>query len=389
MHLYCLILNPVVDRPTNVNSPISQYVFLFDDNSEKALPHVRGSAKTAEPHIELHFKDHAYLMKRAKLSKFTTLSDRTTSDPVVKVPTNDEDTFNRLYDFINRGGDYKPAIKERQTQDPFSKPRFLGPPRIVDFEANGKAFLVVDIQMYRLGMAMDFPELKTRALARLRAQCFTNEDPCAVLEHIYHGGPAKAPNPKSTSDTEKKSDSRYSKDSPKKLEVKRPDDGIRQWVKDWLQVKSKSGKFSGNLEILQQHPLWTDKYKKLRERGSELVTDIDAVEAEIKKAKMEQLKSQVPKTRSPDRVLHIAEHLQKVFLETLFPGRPASVPPTHKPQFAIPADYDFPLIRYPYAPRRSQDDSEIISNSQSFYHEPQEREIWEAMLTNLAHAYPK
>ncbi|MCJ1247385.1 hypothetical protein MMC30_004599 [Trapelia coarctata] len=366
-----------------MKSPLSQYIFIYDDGSEKASPHVRGSAKTSNPHIELHFKDRAYLVKRTKLSKYTSLSDATTSDPVVKVPADDEDMFKRLYDFIDRG-EYKPSIKERQIQDPVLGIR-RGPPHIVDFEANGKAFLAVDIKMYHLAMAVDFPELKKCALTRLRAQSFTNEDPCAILEYIYHGGPAKAPGPKSTSESEKKS---QSKDSSKKPEIKRPDDSIRQWVKDWLQVKSESKDFSNNLKILQQHPLWTDKYQKLRERGSKLITDIDAIEAEIKKTKKEQSKPQLTKAQFHDRELHLTERLKKAVLEALLPGRPVHVPPMHNPQLAIPADYDFPLTRHPYAPRRSQDDSEIMPNSHSFAYGLREQDIVAAVVRNLAHAYP-
>ena len=363
-----------------MNSPLSQYIFIFDESGEKASPHVRGSAKTSEPHIELHFRDRAYLVKRTKLSKLTSLSDKTASNPVLKVPADDEDMFKRLYEFIGTGN-YKPAVKERQTQDPVSRVWSLGPPRIVDFDANGKAFLVTDIKMYRLAMAMDFPELKERVLARLRAQSFTNEDPCAVLEHIYHGGPALAP--KSTPEPDKTTEAKDSKDSSKKPEVKRPDEGIRKWVKDWLQVKSKDKSLSNNLQILQQHPLWTEKYKKLRERGSELITDIDAVEANIKKAKKEEEQSRA-KALPIDRV---AELIHKAVFERFLPGRPASVPPTHNSPFAIPAENDFYPSCYPYVLGRSQDDSEIMPNSKSVYQALTEQDLVATLIRNLADVF--
>ena len=34
-------------------------------------------------------------------------------DPVIDVPADDEETFKRLYDFMDNG-DYKPSVKERQ-----------------------------------------------------------------------------------------------------------------------------------------------------------------------------------------------------------------------------------------------------------------------------------
>lgn len=345
---------------------------------------MRGSAKTCEPHIELQFKDCAYMMKRTRLSNLASISDRTTLDPVIDVPADDEETFKRLYDFMDNG-DYKPSVKERQ--DTVSGTR-RGPPRIVDFEANGQAYLQVDIKMYRLAMAMDFPELKKWALARLRAQSFMNEDPCAVLEHIYHGSPAKSPGSKSEPEKEKKPDS---KEASKKPEIKGPDDGIRQFVRDWLKVKSESKDFSNNLDILQRHPLWSDKYKKLREQGSELITDVDAVELEIKKAKKEQPKSSVPTTPLPGRISHIPDHIQRVLLSYLS-AHPGVVPSTQTPQLVSPAEYHFPSTRHVYAQRRTQDDSEIMPNSQRLYYDPRsatEEEIFEAVMRDLADAYPE
>ena len=177
-----------------------------------------------------------------------------------KVSGDDEETFKRLLSFIETG-DYKPSSSERQSgASSISRP---GPPAIGEYDANSKAFLLVDIKVYRLGMDLDIPELKTLALRNLSHQSLTSEDPCAVLDHIYHSGPVK----------EVKGDA-------KKSTMKPPDKALRDWVKAWLKVHCGS-RFFDNLGILQKHPLWAEKYSKLRERGSELITDIDGVEREL------------------------------------------------------------------------------------------------------------
>ena len=47
---------------------------------------------------------------------------------------------------------------------------------------------------------------------------------------------------------------------------------------------------------MNAHPQWKDKYVKLRERCSELITDIDIIETELAKERSER-----PKIRLPDR----------------------------------------------------------------------------------------
>jgi len=320
------------------------------------------------------------MIKRTKLSNLPSLSNRTTSDPVVNVPTDDEDTFKRLYDFIDKS-EYKPPVGARQTKNPVTG-LSRGPPRIVNFDPNGKAYLLVDVKMHRLAMAMDFPELQKLVLRRLKLQTFTTEDPCAVLEYIYHGGLVKTKAPQSSSESEKKSDS---KDTAKKPELKRPNDAIRRWVRAWLHVESETEDYANNLDILKRHPLWAEKYKSLRERGSELITDIDTVEAEIQKFQEEQAREAVPEVESYDHLAQLRDHL-RALLPQYLSEKPIDRHPTEIPHGGA---YRYPWARGSCAPWRSQDDSEIMPNTQRKGFGRREEEILAAVIRDLAHAYPK
>ncbi|MCJ1404352.1 hypothetical protein MMC11_007577 [Xylographa trunciseda] len=237
--------------------PLSQYFHSFSQHTGKAVPQLRTTYKTSEKYIEFHFQDRAFPIPLPHGTAPPSLSDRIKSSSVFKVPGNDEDTFKRLISFVE-AGDYKPSGSERQPDT-----SLLGPPAIVEYNASSKAFLLVDIKVYRLGLDLDFKELKALALRYLSDQYQSDEDPCAVLEYIYHGGPTKE-----------------AQEEAKKVMVKHPDTALRDWVKAWLKVPC-GPPFFDNLGILQKHPLWVEKYSKLRERGSELVTDIDSVEKEL------------------------------------------------------------------------------------------------------------
>ena len=290
------------------------------------MPQLRSTYDPNGTYFELHFQNRAIPIARSQITSLPSILNKPLSDPnmdvlTIKVSGDDEETFTRLYSFINTG-DYKPAIKDRQDQNLVTENR--GPPRLLDYDPECKPYLIADIKVYRLALAMDFPELKGVALKRLEAQSWTNEDPIAALEYIYHGGPIKASKPTSSSTSAKESEA---KDRTNKVEFKRADDAIRTWVKKWLMVKSCQppythnleilqkysqwkDKYAHNLEILQTHPLWKDKYTKLRERGSELITDIDIVESELAKDRVEYQKlwlQDKSRSRSCENIRHMRD----------------------------------------------------------------------------------
>ncbi|MCJ1283953.1 hypothetical protein MMC26_003284 [Xylographa opegraphella] len=243
-----------------VPRPLSQYFHIYSNNTGKAAAQLRTTFKTSGKCVEFHFQNRAFPVHLPQDTAPPSLSDKIKSNSVFQVSGDDEETFKRLLSFIETG-EYKPSGCDRQPMA-FSI-NLPGPPTIVEHNASSKSFILVDIKVYRLGMELDYLELKTLALRNLFHQDQTDEDPCAILEYIYHGGPLK----------EIKVDS-------KKLPIKHPDNALRDWVKAWLKVPCGSP-FFDNLGILQKHPLWAEKYTKLRERGSELITDIDSIEREL------------------------------------------------------------------------------------------------------------
>ena len=204
----------------------------------------------------------------------------------MQVPGNDETAFRILYAYL-RKETYGPALDDRiETPDPsrnVSPGTLLGPPRIADYRADIEPFLLPDVKVYRLATLLGFSELQKHSLERLYAQSFTTDDPCVALEEVYHGGPMK-PAKDSTS-------------SATTVPAAAPSMELRKWVRAWLKVKG-SGSYESNLQLLQKHPTWKDKYAKLRERGSELITDIDTVQMELAKERTEMKKKEEEKEKA-------------------------------------------------------------------------------------------
>ena len=204
----------------------------------------------------------------------------------MQVPGNDETAFRILYAYLHKGT-YGPALDDRiETPDPshnVSPGTLLGPPRIVDYRADSQPFLLPDIKVYHLATLLGFSELQKHSLERLYAQSFTTDDPCVALEEVYHGGPAKPAEGKTPSATSGSAAA--------------PSMELREWARAWLKVKG-SGSYESNLQLLQKHPMWQDKYTKLRERGSELITDIDTVEMELAQERTETKKKEEDKEKA-------------------------------------------------------------------------------------------
>jgi hypothetical protein len=294
--------------------------------------------------LEIHFQNRAYLIARSNLANIPSLDDKSSSNSVLKVPGDDKSIWQKLLDFIMTKN-YKPSIDKHQSDAP-SSGKTHGPPRIVKYNADDDPFLLTDVKMYRLAMSIDLPELKSRAIQRLGDQAWTREDPCIVLEYIYHGGPAKKT---SSSDSAKKSDS---KDKDKQPETKPADAQIREFVREFLKVKSKESQYANNLEILQKHPDWAEKYKKLRERGSELITDIDMVETQLRKEKEEKKK----RDEAAKELLYPRNFFNGPGYSEFYPG---SEHGSHTPPYPfVPPSHGYDPRKQPYN-RRTRDDSDL------------------------------
>ncbi|MCJ1433169.1 hypothetical protein MMC27_002528 [Xylographa pallens] len=327
-----------------VPRPLSQYFHIYSNLTGKAVAQLRTTYKTSEKYVEIHFQNRAFPVRLPQGTAPPSLSDRIKSSPVFKVSGDDEETFKRLLSFIETG-DYKPSGSERQPKA--SSTSRLGPPSIVEYDASSKPFLLVDIKVYRLGLDLDFLELKTVALRNLSQQYQTDEDPCAVLEHVYHGGPVKA-----------------TKGNAEKIMIKHPDNALRDWVKAWLKVPC-GPPFFDNLGILQKHPSWAEKYSKLRERGSELVTDIDSIEKELMQKRANRHRAHAAQkltSRSYDSIPQAYQYLHR----GLGPGGVQ-----HSPDFPLdpPVIYDLPAHQI-YGYGRSHDGYDLAQHPMGTFWNP-------------------
>ena len=314
--------------------PLSQYFHSFKGENGKSVPQLRTTYKALGKCIELHFQSRAFPISLSRDNASPFLSDRLKLDPVLKVPGDDEKTFKKLLSFFETGEYKSSGFKGEPHSSSSSR---LGPPAIVEFDASSKASLLIDIKMYRLGMDLDLKELKVLALRCLFNQYQTNEDPCVALEYIYHAGPVEE-----------------TKEGAKKTVVKRPDTALREWVKAWLKVPC-GPPFFDNLGILQKHPLWTEKYSKLRERGSELVTDTDSVEMELAQQRASRYRSHAAQkliSRSYDSIPQVYPYRQRDF-------RPDNVQQMPVSPRDAPVIYDFPP-HHVYGHGRSRDDFDLV-----------------------------
>ncbi|KAL9106554.1 MAG: hypothetical protein Q9187_008547 [Circinaria calcarea] len=157
-----------------------------------------------------------------------------------------------------------------------SQAPFRGPPRIIEHIKSNPPPLLSDIKAYRLSTEIDFPELQLHALGRMYAWHETHDDPFEILEWIYFNDPAQ--------DTEENQDEQEDANQSKNNRETpfQPDSNLRKWVKDWLKVPSGLMPYPCNLQTLQRNPAWKDNYVRHQERNSELVTDVEVVQAELR-----------------------------------------------------------------------------------------------------------
>ena len=275
--------------------PISQYFYIFEKDSDVPTPYLRCNYKSPTDCVEIHLDKHAFPITRGNLSN-SSLGEKLSKSCVLQIPTTDWKTLSRLLSFI-RDGNYKPDIEARNVRvhgcyhGP-GQALTQGPPRIISREDTNDDFLIFDVAAYRLAAAIGFSEMCTYVLSRMNSQTFTRDDPCKVLEVVYHGSSSL-----DKGDTPKQGDSSKSKSTGHgEKKASPPDEKLRTWVKKWLKVWGPDSTYINNLQTLQKHPKWKSKYAKLRERGTEMITDIDAVEAELAKyyADLRSVKAETP-----------------------------------------------------------------------------------------------
>ena len=243
--------------------PLTQYFHTFVDGKFK--PVIRSKyLDSHSAHVELHYKDRATPVPYTAFPSDSILSRRKLTTGIV-LPFSDDDAFEDLHSYLTTGR-YEQPIPDKE-----------GPPRIEENFGVEENLVLKDIRAYRIGAILRFRELQKYALERLWAHRVTYEDPVNALEYLYHG-----PEPKDK-DKDKKSKKDGKDDDKKKGDRKdRPvpaDAPLRKWARTWLKVRSRE--YGANLDLLKMHPTWSGRWNKLKEKGGELIVDVDAVQAEL------------------------------------------------------------------------------------------------------------
>ncbi|MCJ1426163.1 hypothetical protein MMC29_004065 [Sticta canariensis] len=143
------------------------------------------------------------------------------------------------------------------------------------------AVVKAHVSVFHLALALEFKPLAVYAFNVLHSLRYTHENPIAVLERIYH---------------------------PPESIPQIP--GLREWTKSWLALRiphddgweDYAARYPTNFDVIKEHPDWKAAYVALREKGTVLVTDLDAVEAEIAKSQAPPLYDEHP--HSPPSTHH-------------------------------------------------------------------------------------
>lgn len=172
------ISGPARDATTN-----DIYDFDGDTLESKTYPrHEKGSPSS---YIEIVWEKKAFAYKRKGLEKdFESLKQKFSDGRrVLSLPRGvDALTFRILDSFLKSGADYRPTLAPLPAA---GIPLLSGPFRRDEACKNKTAGLWHDVRAFKLGTAIQFPELSNHALARLNTIRTMRFDPLSALAEIY------------------------------------------------------------------------------------------------------------------------------------------------------------------------------------------------------------
>lgn len=238
--------------------PSDPYFYFIDLATKTMLPALPRSQYPFPPesYIELHFGPHAYPLSRDDIAPHLPRLEKSpcfTNKRILVLPAwSDWTEFVIFYAFLCKQSSSSPAKSSDRSELPIigsHDPKFI-------------AVVKSYVSVLHLARVLKFHPLIIYAFNALYSLRYTHENPIAVLESIYHP-------PESI---------------PQVLE-------LREWTKEWLALpipyangwEDYAAKYPTNLSVVKDHPDWKSAYVALREKGTVLVTDLDAVEAKIAK----------------------------------------------------------------------------------------------------------
>lgn len=250
--------SPIPAKPRSPRPSEPDFYFIDTATSTVSSPVPRSQyALAPESYIELHFGSHAFPLERDRIAPHLPWLAKSpcfiNKRILVLPPWSDSTDVVILYTFLNCTP-YSSSTATRSDPVQF--------PVIGTYKPNSTATVKSQISLYYLALALDCTPLASYAIDTLNTLRCTHENPIAVLESIYH---------------------------PPESVPQIP--GFRDWTKSWLALRiphvegweDYAAKYPTNLSVVKDHPDWQAAYVTLREKGTVLVTDLDAVEAEIAK----------------------------------------------------------------------------------------------------------
>ena len=249
---------PTPAEPGSPSPTEPKFYFIEPSTSTILPPQARSQYPLpSESYIELHFGSHAFPLPRDRIAPHLAglaKSPRFTNDRILLLPAwSDSTDLVILYAFL---------LCTPPTSSPIPRAN-LGLPVIGTHDPESNPAVKSYISVFQLALALEFMPLAVYAFNALHSLRYTHENPIAVLERIYHRHKSLTPIP-----------------------------GLRIWTKHWLahRIPADDGwedyaaRYPTNLSVIKEHPDWSSAYVALRERGTGLVTDLDAAEAEIASA---------------------------------------------------------------------------------------------------------
>lgn len=252
MRNFLILAKPRGPRPSDPN-------FYFIDPATKTIlpPQPRSQYQDPpESYIELHFRSHAFPLSRDAIAPHLPKLEKSpcfTNKRILILPAwSDPTDLVILYAFLCTQSVSSPTKSSDLSELPI----------IGSHDPKFGAVVKPYVSVLHLALVLKFHPLIIYAFNALYSLPYTLENPIAVLESIYH---------------------------PPESMTQVP--ALREWTKEWLALpipyadgwEDYAAKYPTNLSVVKDHPDWKSGYVTLREKGTVLVTDLDAVEAKIAK----------------------------------------------------------------------------------------------------------
>ena len=272
------------------------------------------------------------------------------------------DTFCLLKGFMKNGSYGSPqSTAWRSTRDNHAP--YQSTPVIHNYSASEPPYLLIDIKVYRLATAIQYQQLQSFALGRLYAWERTRNNPVDVLEMVYYGGPEPKP---TAADTKKD----VKQPEQKATSPPSPSQELRKWVHDWLltpRFNTSDPKYKTNLQILDEHPSWRDRFVDLTMRGKWLVKDLDLLRRELKEEKESERQRHIAAAIGPHRIQGYG-----------FPLNNALIPPVHTKPVNNNIEYLISQIQGPivtFRPSLTTQQNEDLQRLATYQHQQSLRQL--------------